>query len=445
MARAPTAGFSMPGFWIFEYRKACLLTTAPTPATASSVPSGVYILAAGVFAMVTSEFSVAGLMPQLAAGLDTGIAQVGYLVTIFAAAMAVGGPILTFALLRVAPKTALMIVFAVFLAGNVLAALATGYSMMVVARIISGAASQAFFGIAVSMGVRLVDEQARGRAVAVVMNGLMLGTLLGLPLATFVGGRFGWQAGFWAISAITMLAAVLTLAIARNPAASADGTAEAATSVGADLAVLRRPQFLLALASSTLIIGATFSAFSFFTPILTEVTGLSAGLVPIVLLVYGAATLVGNLVVGRLADNHTVSTLLVGTGLNALFLMGFALFTDAPLPALVLMLGIGLVGVTMNPAMAVRVQRAGSTAPLVNTIHGSFITLGIIISSAVGSALIPQHGLRAPVVLGVVMAVLAILAILPALASTYLRRGVPDEAPVASARPQALCAMADDI
>nr|WP_281172757.1 MFS transporter [Jiangella gansuensis] len=382
-----------------------------------------YVLAAGVFAMVTSEFAVAGLMPQLAAGLGTGIEQVGYLVTIFAAAMAVGGPVLTVALLRVPPKTALMIVFALFLVGNVIAALASGYPMMVVARVVSGAASQAFFGIAVSMSVRLVDERMRGRAVAVVMNGLMLGTLLGLPMATFIGGRLGWQSAFWAISLITLAAAALTHGAVRNPAAPVGADAQAPEGMGSELAVLRRPQFLLALASSTLIIGATFSAFSFFTPILTRVTGFSEGIVPVLLLVYGAATLIGNIVVGRLADRHTVSTLLVGTGLNALFLAGFALFTDVPPLALAFMLGIGLVGVTMNPAMAVRVQRAGSTAPLVNTVHGSVITLGVMIGSAGGSALIPIHGLRAPIFLGIALAALAVLAILPALASPYLRHG----------------------
>ncbi len=101
----------------------------------------------------------------------------------------------------------------------------------------------------------------------------------------------------------------------------------------------------------------------------------------------------------------------------------FALFTEVPPLALVFMLGIGLVGVTMNPAMAVRVQRAGSTAPLVNTIHASFITLGVILGSAIDSALIPGFGLRAPVVLGIVMAVLALGVILPALSSSYLRSG----------------------
>ncbi|MFE7614375.1 MFS transporter [Streptomyces sp. NPDC057496] len=406
-----------------------------------AVPPAVYVLAAGVFAMVTSEFTVAGLMPQLAEGLGTGIPQIGYLVTIFAAAMAVGGPLLTVALLKTPPRTALMIVFAIFLVGNVTAALATGYPMMVLARIVSGAASQAFFGIAVSMGVQLVDERVRGRAVAVVMNGLMLGTLLGLPLATFVGGRFGWQSAFWAITVITLLAAALTHAVVRNPSIPSGEGNDFAAPAGSQLAVLRRPQFLLALVSSTLIIGATFSAFSFFTPILTEVTGFSEGIVPVLLLVYGAATLLGNVVVGRLADRHTISTLLIGTGLNALFLAGFALFADLPPLALAFMLGIGLVGVTMNPAMAVRVQRSGSTAPLVNTIHGSFITLGVVIGSAAGSALIPQHGLRAPIVLGVGLAGLAIVAILPALSSPGLRRGAPDDAPPL-AEPPALASTA---
>ncbi|MFD8853196.1 MFS transporter [Streptomyces sp. NPDC059604] len=410
--------------------------TPPTTHTpARTVPLAVHILAAGIFAMVTSEFAVAGLMPQLAEGLGTGIERIGYLVTVFAVAMTVGGPVLTMSLLRVPPRTALLAIVAVFLVGNVLAALATSYPVMVVARIISGIASQAFFGIAVSMCARLVDERIRGRANGVAMNGLMLGTLLGLPLATFVGGRLGWQAAFWTISLLTLVAGILIVALVRNPAEPE--VPEETRSMRDELAVLRRPQFVLALVSSTLIIGATFSAFSFFTPILTEVTGFPEGLVPLLLLAYGAATLVGNTVVARLADRHTVSTLLIGTGLNAVFLTGFALFTDAPSPALAFMLGIGLTGVTMNPAMAVRVQRAGGTTPLVNTVHASFITLGVILGSAVGSALIPAHGLRAPVVLGIVLAVLAIAAVLPALASPYLRTGARErpraEEPVTSA------------
>jgi DHA1 family inner membrane transport protein len=396
-----------------------------TPArTARAVPLAVYVLGAGVFAMVTSEFAVAGLMPQLAEGLDTGIQQIGYLVTVFAVAMTVGGPVLTLALLRVRPKTALMAVFAIFFAGNLLAALATSYAAMAAARVVSGVASQAFFGIAVSLCSQLVHERVRGRAVGVVMNGLMLGTLLGLPLATYIGGRLGWQAAFWAIALLTAIAAACTAAIVRDPAeAGPDEPGD--TAFAAQFSVFRDPRLLLALVSSTLIIGATFSAFSFFAPILTEVTGFDEGAVPLLLLVYGAATVAGNTVVGRFADRYTVPTLLAGTLLNAACLTGFALFTDAPPLAVAFMIGIGLVGVTMNPAMVVRVQRAGGTRPLVNTVHSSFITLGVILGSAVGSLLIPEHGLRSPIVLGIAMAVLAIATVLPALRRSRPRGGEP--------------------
>ncbi|MGW4232204.1 MFS transporter [Streptomyces sp. NPDC004980] len=404
------------------------MTRPPAPAAEQAVPPAVYVLAAGIFAMVTSEFAVAGLMPQLAEGLGTGIEQIGYLVTVFAVAMAVGGPVLSVALMRVPPRTALMAIFVIFLVGNLVAALASDYAVMVSARIISGSASQAFFGVAVSLSTQLVDERIRGRAIGVAMNGLMLGTLLGLPLATMIGGQLGWRAAFWTIALLTAIAAVLTLAVVRNPAAAA-GEAKPYPSLVDELSVLRKPQFLLAIASSTLIIGATFSAFTFFTPILTQLTGFDEGIVPLLLLAYGAATVIGNAVVARLADRHTVSTLLVGTAFNAVFLTGFAIFAEVPAWALFFMLGIGLVGVTMNPAMAVRAQRAGSTSPVAATIHSSFITLGVIVGSAIGSALLTPFGLRAPVVLGVVLALAAICTIAPALASGHLHRGASELRP----------------
>ncbi|WP_078992836.1 MFS transporter [Streptomyces sp. MMG1121] len=376
------------------------------------MPRAVHVLALGIFAMVTSEFAVAGLMPQMADGLHTTVPRIGYLITAFAAAMAAGGPVLTVLLRRLPPRTALLALLGLFLAGNVLAATATGYGTMLAARIVTGAASQAFFGVALSLCARLTRPEIRGRAVAVAMNGLMLGTLLGLPLCTLVGERFGWRAAFWAASALALAAAAATRAgVPGLPAVPAAGLREEA-------AVFARPRLWPALGTSTLIIGATFSAFSYLNPILTGLTGFAAGTVPVLLIAYGAATVVGNTVVGRLADRHTVPVLAVGLLLNLLFLVGFALFADAPVPAVVCMLGIGLVGVTMNPAMATRVQRAGNAGPLVNTVHTSFITLGVIIGSCLGALAIDAWSLRGPLWLGAGLAALGLLTVLP-----DLRRG----------------------
>ncbi|MEU6906738.1 MFS transporter [Streptomyces coeruleorubidus] len=388
------------------------------------MPRAVYILALGIFAMVTSEFVVAGLMPQMAEGLHVTVPQIGYLITAFAVAMAAGGPFLTMTVAKLAPRTALMTLFAVFLAGNVVAATAPGYAVMTAARIITGVASQAFFGVAVSLCVQLTRPEVRGRAIAVVMNGLMLGTLLGLPLSTLVGERFGWRAAFWAISALALVAAAVTLAgIPPLERAGSGG------SLREELGVFRNPQLWLVLSASTLIIGATFSAFSYLNPILTEVTGFSTGTVPALLIAYGAATVVGNTVVGRLADRRTVAVLAVGLLLNALFLTGFALLADVPVSAVVCMLGIGLVGVTMNPAMVTRVQRTGNAGPLVNTVHSSFITLGVILGSSLGAVAIDAWGLRAALWLGAGMAVLGLTTLLPEV--TLGRSGTP----TASTRP----------
>ena len=386
------------------------------------MPRAVYVLALGIFAMVTSEFVVAGLMPQMADGLGVSIPQVGYLITAFAFAMSVGGPLLMVFVMRMRPKRALMLLFGIFLAGNVLAATATGYGVMFLARLVTGTASQAFFGAAVSICVAMAASEVRGRAVAVVLNGLMLGTLLGLPLATLVGEAFGWRSAFWAIAVLTVVAALCTLRGVPDLPRVDSGP------VRQELGVFRRPRLWLVLSTSTLVIGATFSAFSFLNPILTGISGFGSGAVPLLLVAYGAATLVGNMVVGRLADRYALVVLCCGLVLNLLFLAGFALFAQVSAAAVVCMLGIGLVGVTMNPAMVVRVQRAGNAGPLVNTIHGSFITGGIIISSSLGGVAIDGFGLRAPLWLGAGLALVGILTLVPDL----VRRARPDRNPALS-------------
>ncbi|MFE1775376.1 MFS transporter [Streptomyces sp. NPDC059008] len=393
------------------------------------MPRAVYVLAVGIFAMVTSEFVVAGLMPQMADGLGVGVPQIGYLITAFAVAMAAGGPFLTVAMVRLRQKTALMVLFGIFLAGNVLAALAPDYGVMLVARIVTGVASQAFFGVAMSICVQLTRPEVRGRAIAVLMNGLMLGTLLGLPLSTVVGERFGWRVAFWVISGIAVSAALATLAGVPRL-----GRAEGGGNVREELAVFRNPRLWLVFSTSTLIIGATFSAFSYANPILTEVTGFSTGTVPLLLVGYGAATVLGNTVVGRLADRFTVGVQLVGLALNFLFLAGFALLAHLAVPAVVLLTGIGLVGVTMNPAMATRVQRTGNARPLVNTVHSSFITLGVIVGSSVGGLAIDSFGLRAPLWLGAALAAVGIATLLPDLRR---RPGAGSSAPAGAPAPRA--------
>ncbi|MGR8012107.1 MFS transporter [Streptomyces hypolithicus] len=372
------------------------------------MPKSVYLMALGIFAMVTSEFLVGGLMPQISEDLHVTIPQVGYLITVFAVAMAVGGPFATVAVLKLRPKPALLTLFVVFLVGNVLAGIASTYWLMVIARVITGTASSAFFGVALSVVAQITNPEVRGRAIGLAMQGLMVGTLLGLPISTLVGEQWGWRAGFVAVGIITVIAAVATM-IAVPSLEHADNAGD----FREEMAAFRNGKLWLVLCTSTLIIGATFAAFSYFTPILTEVTGFSRTLVPLLLLAYGAATVIGNAVVARLADAHTIRVLVTGLTLNTVFLVAFALLADVKVPALIAMMGIGFVGVTMNPAMISRVQRSANARPLVNTVHSSFITLGVVIGSSFGGLGINAYGLTAPLWLGAILAVLALLTLIP--------------------------------
>lgn len=375
---------------------------------ARRVPFAVYVLGFGIFAIVTSEFQVSGMMPVMAADLGVSLSRIGYLVSLYAFAMALGGPLLAVALLKRPLKSALLTLYLIFISGEALGALAPSYAVLAAARLITGAASGAVFGVALAICVQLVHESQRGWAMSIVLAGIMTGTVLGLPMANVIGAQWGWRPSFWATAGIATVGAIIT--IVSVPAVPSQG----ASSLRAEASALANARLWGAFATSLLIIGATFAAFTYFIPILKQVAGLDDSAVALLLILYGAATVLGNLVVGKLADRHTLSTLAVGLGLLLGFLVLFALFADRPAMAALSLLGIGLVGVTMNPAMVTRVMRTANGRPLVNTVHTSVITLGIVVGAFLGGWFISAgYGLRAPLWVGAGMALAGLLSLVP--------------------------------
>lgn len=389
--------------------------TQQTPAV--ELPKAIHVLAFGIFAMVTSEFQVSGMVPVMAADLKVTFAEIGYLVSIYALAMAIGGPLLTAAILRFPPKRALLTLYAVFIAGEVLGAVAGSYTDLIFARLITGVASGAFYGIAISLSVRIASPQLRGRAISIVLSGIMFGTVLGLPLASLVGEQLGWRESFWLTSGIATAAAMLSMA------ALPYFKSESEAPIGDEIRALRNPRLWAAFSTSLLIIGGTFAGFTYFTPILQNVTNISPIGTTVILFAYGVATVFGNYVVGRLADKHTIATLVGGTFLLSTALLTFAFFAHVEVVAILGIISIGLFGVSLNPAMATRVMRAANAGPLVNTCHTSVITFGILVGSSLGGVLLDLSGnLRAPLWLGSVMALLAFVTVVPGFGMSRVSR-----------------------
>lgn len=377
-------------------------------ATSTSLPAAVYTLGFGVFAMVTSEFQVAAMMNIMTADLHISLPMAGYLITVYALAMALGGPLLTLLMLKQPPRRGLFILLGLFITSQALGAIASNYPLLMAARIMTGAVAGAFIGCAVSTGVRLVKPELISRAITVVLGGLMIGTVIGLPLASFIGNLAGWRVSFWSVVGITLLALWLTRLTLPKSLQAED------ISLGDELRALKNPLLWRTYSTSMMIIGATFAGFSYFTPILSNETGFSAGSITWLLVIYGAATVLGNAVVGRLAQRFALPVIICGLLCLMLFMTLFALYIAQPVIAVAAVVGVGLTGVTMNPAMVTRVMGAAGNRQLVNTLHASMITLGLMLGSLLGGLGIEYgFGLSAPLWIGVGMAFCGLLTLIP--------------------------------
>ncbi|MFF7709971.1 MFS transporter [Pseudomonas sp. NPDC007930] len=377
-------------------------------ATRSTLPPTVYLLGLTIFSLVTAEFMVAGIMPALAEAFSVSLAQVGNLIAFYALGMALGGPPLTVLLLacKVGNKAALVGLLALYVGAGAVAALAESYPLLALARTLMGVASAACIGLCMTLCAGLVAPAARGRAASVVLAGLMLSPVAGVPLTTWAAEHFGWRAASWLV--VLLASACTALGAWRLPATPPGSAAP----LRQQLADLRNRSLWAAYATSGLIIGATFAAFSYCTPILIQVLGVAPGQVAALLALYGLGNLVGNAVVGRIADRHTLSAQAWGLLLLMLALAGIALAGEQRGLGLVCFIALGLTGVALNPAMVARVMKAAEPGALVNTLHSSVITAGLAFGSWAGGAAIDAgFGLRAPLWVGVAMAALGLLSL----------------------------------
>lgn len=372
------------------------------------MPLPIFVLGLSVFCMNTTEVMVSGLLPALSQQFHVSIPVVGYLVSAYAVGMAVGGPLLTIGLRRISRRHALIGLFAVFLVGQTIAALAPTYAALFAARIVTAVAAGAFFGTAAAVCVDLVGSRSRGRALSVVFGGLMVAAVVGLPMATVIDQFLGWRASFWTVDALSALCLVAVVVLVRP------GSTPAGEDLRAELAAFRNGRLWVAYATNALSVGAVFAVFSYLSPIFTQLAGFPVDIVPALFAVYGAATVVGNVVVGRLADRHNVAVLLSGQIALTVILALLAMFAHQKVLALALVLGLGLVGLPLSSARSARIMSVSNNRPLVSTVATAMVNVGIIIGPWLGGLGIRAAGYTAPAWIGAALALGGVLTIVPA-------------------------------
>lgn len=365
-----------------------------------------YVLMLTIMVVVMSEFQTAGMMPQIAADLGVSTGQVGTVVTLYALGMALGGPLLVYLLRHRPPKASLLIVIGTYAALEVLVPLIHEFWWLALLRVLTGCLSGAAYGIAVSYSARLAPSPEKiGEAVSIVLGGIMIGTVIGLPLSHFLAARWGWQSSFYILGIAAF--AVFLISLLTLPAREAV-TQEAAAQ---DLRKLRSPKLWSRYLVSLLTIGAAFAGFSYFTPLLEQNAGFATNTTTLILLAYGIVSFIGNLIVGKFADQHAIGILRIGHTLLFISLALLGAFSNAQPLVLAMVLIVGVAGVPMNPAMVARVAEIGGTGNMVSTVHTSLITMGVALGSAIGALAIGRAGddPSAAMWIGAAFAVLATL------------------------------------
>ncbi len=379
------------------------------------MPIAVYVLGLTVFCIGTTEFMISGLLPDLAGDLSVSIPAVGWLISGYALGVAIGGPVLTLATLRVDRKNALLGLLGLFVAGQLICAVAPDYGTLMTGRVVAALAQGAFFGIGSVVAVDLAGPARRGRALAIMFAGLTVANVVGVPAGTFLSQHAGWRASFWAVEvlAVLALAGVATL-VPKRPHGPYAG-------IGAEFAAFRNGRVWVALSTSMLTQAAVFCCFSYLSPLLTEVTGFPAGVVPLLLVLFGAGCLAGSFLGGRFADRFLLPNLYVGITVMGAVLGLLALTAQSKGVTVGAIALFGIAAFSINPALQAQVMREAGDAPtLATTTNTSAFNVGNTIGPWVGgSAIGAGLGFTAP---AWTAALLALAGLASAALSGVLRR-----------------------
>ncbi|HQS49427.1 MAG TPA: MFS transporter [Xanthobacteraceae bacterium] len=351
------------------------------------MPLSLLSLAVAAFGIGTTEFVVMGLLPDVARDLGVTIPQAGLLVTGYALGVVIGAPLLAILTANWPRKTTLVGLMAVFIGGNILCALAPSYGLLMGARIVTAFCHAAFFGIGSVVASDLVPRHKRAQAIALMFAGLTIANVLGVPAGTALGQWLGWRSTFFAVALIgaAALAALVVLLPRGLPMKSGR--------ILSEFRVLGDVQVALAMLISVLCSASLFSVFTYISPLLAQVTGLSANAITGALLLFGVGLTAGNMLGGKLADWRLMPSLIGTLVVLIAVLVVFVPASTRPAPALAVLTVWGVLAFALVPLLQLRVVDTATSAPnLASTLNQGAFNLGNAAGAWIGAIAI-THGL----------------------------------------------------
>lgn len=391
------------------------------------MPLALLALAIGAFGIGTTEFVIMGLLPEVAGDFQVTIPTAGYLVTGYALGVVIGAPLMTVLGTKVSRKRMLMVLMGLFIAGNVLSAVAPVFGVMLMGRVVASLAHGAFFGIGAVVAADLVAPAKKAGAIAMMFTGLTVANVVGVPMGTFIGQSIGWRTTFLVVAGLGVLGlAGVAKLVPEQPRPEG-------VRLRHELAAFRNVQVLLAMAMTVLGFGGVFAAITYITPMMTEVAGFADSSVTWLLVLFGLGMVGGNLAGGKFADRSLMPLLYVSLGALALVLALFTFTAHNKVAAAVSIVLVGALGFATVPPLQKRVLDQASGAPtLASAVNIGAFNLGNALAAWLGGIVIAAgFGLAAPNWVGAVLAASAL--VLAVLSSALERRDLRRDSRIVAA------------
>lgn len=379
-----------------------------TSANKSSIPA-LLALAVSAFAIGTTEFISVGLLPLIADDLHIPVTTAGLTVSLYALGVTFGAPILTSLTSSMSRKTLLLWIMFIFIAGNTMAATASSIGILLAARVISAFSHGVFMSIGSTIAADIVPEDKRASAISIMFTGLTVATVTGVPFGTFIGQQFGWRFAFMVIIAVGIIAFITNGILV--PSKLRKGTK---TTMRDQLKLVTNSRLLLLFVITALGYGGTFVVFTYLSPLLQEVTGFKAGTVAVILLGYGIAIAIGNMIGGKLSNRNPIAALFYMFIVQAIVLFVLTFTAPYQIAGLITILCMGLLAFMNVPGLQVYVVMLAerfvpSAVDVASAMNIAAFNAGIALGSYLGGVITDSIGLIHTAWIGGLMVVGAVI------------------------------------
>ena len=366
-------------------------------------------LAMSAFAIGTTEFISVGLLPLIASNLKIPVSLAGLTVSLYALGVMFGAPILTSVTSNISRKALLISIMVVFIIGNSLTASAMGIGVLLVGRVISAFSHGVFMSIGSTIAADLVPENRRASAISTMFSGLTIATVTGVPLGTFIGQQYGWRMAFILIIAVGIIALIANCILV--PTDLRKGTP---SSFSSQFKLLKNGRLLLLFIITALGYGGTFVVFTFLSPILEGITGFNENIVVVILLIYGIAIAIGNMIGGKLTNKNPTKALFYMFILQAIVLFIFMFTAPFKLEGLITVFFMGLLAFMNVPGLQLYVvmlaERYVPTAvDVASAMNIAAFNAGIALGSYLGGLITDSIGLIHTTWIGSLMVLAAVI------------------------------------